>query len=68
MHTVTYTNTDGNVMKLLLTFDAEFERGFFTVQRKCWRPQRVQTINKKSDIHFVNKLSVMVIHAQSNLI
>ena len=31
MYTVTYTNTDGNQMKLLLT-DAEFERGLHRAQ------------------------------------
>ena len=34
MHTVTYTNTDGNVMKLLLT-DAEFERGLHRAQENA---------------------------------
>ena len=34
MYTVTYTNTDGNVMKLLLT-DAEFERGLHRAQENA---------------------------------
>ena len=34
MYTVTYTNTDGNVMKLLLT-DAEFESGLHRAQENA---------------------------------
>ena len=34
MYSVTYTNTDGNVMKLLLT-DAEFERGLHRAQENA---------------------------------
>ena len=34
MYTVTYPNTDGNVMKLLLT-DAEFERGLHRAQENA---------------------------------
>jgi hypothetical protein len=34
MYTVTYTNTDGNVMKLLLT-DTEFERGLHRAQENA---------------------------------
>ena len=34
MYTVTYTNTDGNQMKLLLT-DAEFERGLHRAQENA---------------------------------
>ena len=45
MHTVTYTNTDGNVMKLLLT-DAEFERGLHRAQENAGD---LNTNNARSD-------------------
>ena len=45
MYTVTYTNTDGNQMKLLLT-DAEFERGLHRAQENAGD---LNTNNARSD-------------------
>ena len=60
MYTVTYTNTDGNVMKLLLT-DAEFERGLHRAQenagdlntnnarsKRCYFGKRGRVFSKKN--------------------
>ena len=62
MYTVTYTNTDGNVMKLLLT-DAEFERGLHRAQENAGdlninnaRSDRLREIVGDGDTCSVNNL------------
>ena len=58
MYTVTYTNTDGNQMKLLLT-DAEFERGLHRAQENASDTLFLRILNLESPS--VRSLA-MVIH------
>ena len=51
MYTVTYTNNDGNQMRLLLT-DAEFERGLHRAQENAGdlKPQSPASDNRLREI------------------